>query len=97
MYKTLLDQVPLRFISSLLLHSLSYAYMQQIFGMFSEQVILKGWYAWDTTIQNITGIHRMYGMTNAKRRCREDPSLGADREAEPPGFRIGRIRRWHKF
>ena len=36
--------------------------------MFSEQVISKGWHAWDTTIQNISGIHCMYGMTNAKRR-----------------------------
>ena len=30
-------------------------------------------------------------------RCREDPSLGTDREAEPPGFWTGRIRSWHKL
>ena len=69
MYKTLLGRVPLRFNSSLLLHSLFDDYMQQIFGMFSEQVISKGCQnAWNTTIQNISDIHRMYGMTNAKRR-----------------------------
>ena len=34
----------------------------------TEQVISKGWHAWDTTLQNINYIHRMYGMTNAKRR-----------------------------
>ena len=68
MYKTLLHRVPLRFNSSLLLHSLFDAYMQQIFGMFSEQVILKGWHAWDITLQNVNDIHRIYGMTNAKRR-----------------------------
>ena len=68
MYKTLLDRVHLRFNSSLLLHSLFDAYVQQIFGLFSEQVISKGWHAWDITIQNISDIHCMYGMTNAKRR-----------------------------
>ena len=30
-------------------------------------------------------------------RCHEDPSLGANREAEPPGFWTGRIRSWHKL
>ena len=30
-------------------------------------------------------------------RCREDPSLGVDREAEPPEFWTGRIRSWHKL
>ena len=68
MYKTLLDQVPLRFNSSLLLQSLFDDYMQESVGMFLEQVISKGWYAWDKPIQNISDIHRMYGMTNAKRR-----------------------------
>ena len=68
MYKTLLDRVPLRFTSSLLFHSLFNAYMQQTFGLFSKQVISKGWHAWDTTLQNISDIHHMYGMTNAKRR-----------------------------
>ena len=29
--------------------------------------------------------------------CREDSSLGADREAEPSGFWTGRIRSWHKL
>ena len=68
MYKTLLGRFPLRFNSSLLLHSLFDDYMKQIFGMFSEQVISKGWHTWDTTLQNISDIHRMYGMTNDKRR-----------------------------
>ena len=36
------DRVPLRFNSSLLFHYLFDAYLQQIFGMFSEHVNFKG-------------------------------------------------------
>ena len=42
--------------------------MQLIFGMFSKYFNSKGWNTWDTTLKNISDIHHMYGMTNAKRR-----------------------------
>ena len=31
-------------------------------------LISKGWHEWDTTLKNISDMHHMYGMTNAKRR-----------------------------
>ena len=35
------------------------------------------------------------GINMIGKRCREDPSLGVDREAEPPGFWTGRIQSLH--
>ena len=68
MYKSLLERAPLRFNSSLLFHSLFDAYMVQILGTFSTQVNVQGCHAWDITLQNITDVHRMYGLNHAQRR-----------------------------
>ena len=68
MYKILLDKVPLRFNSSLLVHMLFDTYMQQIFENFSNHVYSQGEQAWETALLNINYIHRMYGLTNAQRR-----------------------------
>ena len=70
-------------------HSLFDSYMQQIFNMFSGHVNSKGWHAWDTTLKNISCIHRCHAVCA---RCIEPSGLCTRKVRNEKGERRAQTR-----